>query len=107
MPAPIDVDDEEDDRNEDARPRRRPKAAPDGWLTAARAFAAVSIVPWLLLFAAVGVGGLLFISALGSAKNGVQEAALGAVFSTAFIGLYVLARCVEKVLAAAERMRAK
>ena len=61
----------------------------------------------MLLMAAVGGGGLLFLEAIASAKSAPQEAAAGAVYSTIFIGLYILARCVEKLTAALERTRSR
>ncbi len=55
---------------------------------------------WFMLLLAVGLGGLTFLAALGQAKSAPQEAALGAVFSTCFIGAYVFVRCIEKSLTA-------
>lgn len=67
----------------------------------------LGIVAWGLLLVVILGGGLLFMVSLGKANNAPQEAAIGAVFSTAFIGLYILARCVEKILAGVQRMQAK
>jgi hypothetical protein len=50
-------------------------------------------------------GGALFAVSLGGSESAVQQAAAGAVFGGAFVGLYVAARCVEKVAAAIDRIR--
>ena len=72
-----------------------------------RVMAIIGIVVWGLLMLAVGGGGLLFLATLGKANGAPQEAAAGAIFSTIFIALYVVARCVEKVIAAIERLLSK
>ncbi len=60
---------------------------------------------WLLLLPAVVVCGVLFVAALKDANGAPQEAAIGAVFSTILIGLYVAVRCVEKLAAVVERVQ--
>jgi len=97
--------DDDEGRGAPARRRRR-EAAPSG-PRLATVLAVVSIAAWGCLLLAVGCGGLLFCSSLGKATSAPQEAALGAVFSTVFIGLYIFVRCVEKVLASLERLRPK
>jgi hypothetical protein len=111
MAGPFD-DLDEDERDEDSRPRRRrrrPDPEPEGPPAerVAVAVGLVGLVVWCVLFCAIALGGLAFVAALGEARSAPQEAAAGAVFSTGFIGLYVLARCVEKGLAAVVQLRAK
>ena len=54
-------------------------------------------VVWGLLFLGVGGGALVFIGSVRAAQNYVHEAALGAMFSTIFIGAYIATRCLEKI----------
>lgn len=62
---------------------------------------------WALVFTAVAftlcalavcAGGILFIMSLTESESAVQQGAAGAVFAAGFVGVYVLARCVEKVV---------
>ncbi len=54
-------------------------------------------VLWMMCVLVVLAGVVLFTRAFLAAKDGREEAAAGAVFSTFFIGAYVLARCGEKL----------
>ena len=83
------IDDDDDDG-----PRRGGRKRPAG-MQLAQVLSIVGMVVWLGLFAAVAVGSVLFVVALRNAAP-LQEAAVGATFSTAFIALYILARRVEK-----------
>ncbi len=65
------------------------------------------MVAWGLLLLAIGGGGAFFLLTVVSANGAPQEAAAGAIFSTIFIGLYVIVRCIEKLTAAIERMQSK
>ena len=56
---------------------------------------------------AIASGGLMFCNLLSKATSAPQEAAAGAVFSTFFIGLYILVRCVEKIVATVDRLSSK
>jgi DNA-directed RNA polymerase subunit RPC12/RpoP len=67
----------------------------------------VGLASWGLLLIVILVGGLLFVTSLGKADTAIQEAALGAVFSTVFIGLYIAVRCIEKILIAVDRLQSK
>ncbi len=65
----------------------------------------LSFAAWIMLFGSVLLGGLLFCSSISKKDiSAIQEAAAGAVFSTVFIGLYVLARCLEKVCTIVDRL---
>jgi hypothetical protein len=72
-----------------------------------QSFAIVALAVWGLLALAICGGSVVFVATLGSANGAPQEAAAGAIFSTIFIALYVLARCVEKITGAVERFRSK
>lgn len=52
---------------------------------------------WCICVMIVLVGAVLFTRAFLAAKDATEEAAAGAVFSTFFIGAYVLARAGEKL----------
>lgn len=88
---------------DDTRPRpRRHRPAPDSaFRTVLRA---LGVVAWGVLLCYTVGSGLVFLTALKQAESAIQEAALGAVFSTGFIGLYVVARCVEKVIAGLDQL---
>jgi hypothetical protein len=98
-----DEDDDEDD-DDDPLPRQRGRAGGSGIVAV---LSIVSMVAWGLLLVAILGGGLVFMASLGNANGAPQETALGAVFSTAFIGLYILVRCVEKIIAGIDRMQSK
>jgi hypothetical protein len=51
---------------------------------------------WSICAVVVVLGGLLFLGSLGQAETAIQQASAGAMFSTIFIGVYILARCIEK-----------
>jgi len=53
-------------------------------------------VAWMVCAVVVVLGGLLFLGSLGQAETAIQQASAGAMFSTIFIGVYILARCIEK-----------
>lgn len=73
--------------------------------TAAIVLHALSFASWIMLFIAITLGGMLFCSAIMKKDNSaVQEAAAGAIFSTVFIGLYILTRCLEKVCTIVDRL---
>jgi hypothetical protein len=57
----------------------------------------VQTILWTTCVLVVLVGVVLFTLAFLRAENAGEEAAAGAVFSTFFIGAYVLARCGEKL----------
>ena len=54
---------------------------------------------WGICIAVVFVGGLLFARALGEAVSAIDRAAAAGIFSTFFIGAYVVARAGERVAA--------
>jgi DNA-directed RNA polymerase subunit RPC12/RpoP len=81
--------------------------APKPSLGLTGALAIVGLVVWGLVTFAMCSGSLVFLGAMREAKSAPQEAAIGAVFSTIFIALYVLARCIEKIIDAVERLRPK
>ena len=58
---------------------------------------ATQVILWVMCVLVVLAGGVLFTRAFMIAKDPTEEAAAGAVFSTFFIGAYVLARCGEKL----------
>jgi len=99
----LDEDDEDGNVTPTSRHRPSPKAKP----VLSTILNIVSLVAWACLFLAVACGGLLFCGSLSKAQSAPQEAALGAVFSTVFIGLYIIIRCVEKFAASLERLRSK
>ncbi len=94
------------DDDEPPAPRRRPardadrRPRPD---LIASAIMALAPVAWVVLFLMVAGGGALFLALLAQARSAVQEAAVAAEYAAAVVGLYVLARCVEKVTAAFRR----
>jgi predicted Zn finger-like uncharacterized protein len=94
-------DAEEEDRMLGQRRRSKPVSALSIIL------GIINLAVWGLLLVAVGFVGLAFLGSLSNANGAPQEAAIGAVCSTFFIGLYIAARCIEKLAAAIERMRAK
>ncbi len=96
----LDLDEGDD---EDTAPRR--KRGGGSGVSLAKVLTVLRMGAWAALFLAVGCGGLLFCAALGKAQSAPQEAALGAVFATVFVALYVLTRCVDQVLDGAERVR--
>lgn len=51
---------------------------------------------WSICAIVVVLGGLFFWLGLSEAKTDIAIAALGVVVSTVFIGVYILARCIEK-----------
>lgn len=53
---------------------------------------------WAICAIVIVLGGLFFWLGLSEAKTDIAIAALGVVVSTLFIGVYILARCVEKFL---------
>ena len=57
------------------------------------------VLVWMLLAVAVGAGSLLLVAALANATSAIQEAAIGAIFAAFFLAGYILARCVEKIVA--------
>jgi hypothetical protein len=58
---------------------------------------ATQVILWGMCVLVVLAGVVLFTRAFLAAKSPAEEAAAGAVFSTFFIGAYVLARCGEKL----------
>lgn len=64
------------------------------------ASAALAFVTWGMLALAVVGGAGLFVYMLNESQSAVHEAAAGSMVSTFFIGAYVLARCVEKMIKA-------
>jgi hypothetical protein len=69
---------------------------------------ATQAILWVICALIVLIGAVLFTRAFLEAQDATQEAAAGAVFSTFFIGAYVLARAGEKLgrlLIAASRRR--
>lgn len=94
-----------DDEDEDARRSPRRSGAGFSWF---RLLLVVRMTTWVALFLAVGCGGLLYCAALGRRDNTViMEAALGATFSTIFIGLYILTRCIDQLLDGVDKFRSK
>lgn len=57
----------------------------------------IQFVAWLVCSGGLLVGGLIFASGLFEANGAPQEAAVGAICATIFIGAYVFARIVEKI----------
>ncbi len=75
---------------------------PDAGLRHARArleslVRATQVTLWSMCGLVVLAGVVLFTRAFSNAKDAHEEAAAGAVYSTFFIGAYVLARCGEKL----------
>ena len=100
-------DDEEANEDEGdglPSPRRR---KPGGGAGLAGVLRLVGMVTWGLLLLTVTGGGCLFVLLTGKADNAIQQASIGAIFSTVFIGLYVGARCIEKIVTAVERTQQK
>ncbi len=64
-----------------------------------------SVVIWGIVAGLTCSGGALFVFLLSRAQTDITIAALGAMFSTVFIGMYVFARGFEKIVAALERLR--
>jgi GYF domain 2 len=58
---------------------------------------ATQVILWVMCVLVVLAGVVLFTRDFLIAKDPAEEAAAGAVFSTFFIGAYVLARCGEKL----------
>jgi drug/metabolite transporter (DMT)-like permease len=58
----------------------------------------VQKLAWAICAIVVVLGGLLFFAMLNAAETAIQVASAGAMFSTIFIGVYIIARCVEKFL---------
>ncbi len=80
----------------------RPRSAPARGQPPARSalpsvLRTTQVILWVMCVLVVLVGVVLFTRAFLAAKNATEEAAAGAVFSTFFIGAYVLARCGEKL----------
>lgn len=94
--------DDDHEKRDEPKSRRRPVKSRSGLSKLLDVF---SMIVWCMLLATVGGGGLLFISAIKNANSAPQEAAAGAIFSTAFIGLYVVARCIEKISGVIDRMQ--
>ena len=99
------LDDHDYDDADDDIPVSRRRTKSRSGLT--KLLAVVAMVAWGLLLMAIGCGGLLFIWTLKEANGAPQEAAAGAIFSTTFIGLYVIVRCIEKLAVAVERLQSK
>jgi hypothetical protein len=85
----------------DDRPRRRRPVPGSALRTVLRA---LGVVAWGILLCYTIGSGFVFLTALKQAESAIQEAALGAVFSTGFIGLYIVVRCVEKVIAGLDQL---
>lgn len=62
---------------------------------------------WVALFMAIVFVGMRFESLLGKATSAIQEASLAAMCCTVFIGLYILARCVDQFLAGFQQLQSK
>ena len=58
---------------------------------------AIQLVAWILCFGVLAVGGVYFVIGVAGANGAPQEAAVGALVSTVFIGAYVFARLIEKI----------
>jgi hypothetical protein len=91
---PADPEPDEDDTPGD-RPRRVDRPAPRPLL--ASVLRSLSSITWLLLLSATVIGLAVFTLAISNAKSAPQEASIGAIFSTGFLGCYIAARCVEKL----------
>jgi len=57
----------------------------------------VQLTLWGACVLVVLLGGVALARALANAKNAIDEAAAGAIFSTFFLGAYVVARAGEKI----------
>lgn len=97
-----DEDDDEAPRRRETRPAR-PRPA-KGFSHILRI---VSLVVWGGIFAGALLGGCGFVVGLSSANGAPQEAAVGAMASAFFIGIYIAARAVEKLSNTIERMLAE
>jgi type IV pilus assembly protein PilA len=71
-----------------------PASAPPSLHSVVRA---TQTILWITCVLIVLAGAVLFARAFLAAQSPSEEAAAGAVFSTFFIGAYVLARCGEKL----------
>jgi hypothetical protein len=54
-------------------------------------------IVFLLAAGAIGLNGLLFLGVSTQAQSAPQQGAIGAQFGATFVGLYTLARCIEKL----------
>lgn len=62
------------------------------------------MIVWGTFFCGMAIGMLLFIVALKDTKNAIQEASISAFFAACFVGAYVMARCIEKVIRSLDRI---
>jgi hypothetical protein len=85
-PQPIDDDDEDED-----------DAPNQGCLF--RVFLFLSTFVWLLLFIGVLLGTLIYFTSVVRAQNVMQQASLSSSFTAMVVAGYVLARCLEKLVA--------
>lgn len=90
------------DEDEDLPPRKGSAGS-----TFVTALQILSMVAWGLLLLTIGLGAILFVVALKDSKSVIEEASIAAIFSAAFIGLYVIVRCIEKFVASLERLLSK
>lgn len=95
----------ENDEQSEVESASRPEHVTKSRFAISTALVIANIVTWGIVLLAVILGGLLFFASLRAAGSAVQEAAAGALFSTVFIALYVVARCIEKLTAASQRLR--
>lgn len=80
------------------QPPDQRSAEPSGWAMVDLLWWSQATL-WGICIAVVFLGGLLFTRAFMRAKSPTDEAAAAAVFSTFFIGAYVVARAGERVAA--------
>ena len=97
--------DDTDDSDDDERPRRPRRSTSTGSVLSSLRIA--ESVAWGVLLMVTALGGVTFVLMIMGSKSAPQEAAVGAMFSTAFIGSYVGMRCIEKMIAGYERTHAK
>lgn len=84
--------------------RRRKKQA-DGRLSLLRSLAIAGAVAWGFVLVVSAAGLLLFVASFINGSRG-ENAANGISFLTVFVGLYVVARGVEKVTVSVARITA-
>jgi hypothetical protein len=69
--------------------------------------AVISLSVWIATIVVAAVVGLLWLAMMSGAEGAIQEAAASAMAAAWLIGVYVVARSVEKILAVVGTMRSR
>jgi DNA-directed RNA polymerase subunit M/transcription elongation factor TFIIS len=116
-PAPVPERERESEHEHEHEPDREPERQSrrarvdrDGndfqrWFRGLPVPAVVSIVVWAMTFVSVFVIGLVWFSMMRQAPTAIQEAGASAMAAALLIGVYVVARSVEKILASIQYSR--